>query len=229
MIVSLIGYNGYVGKNIKNVLIFSGIEKINFIGRETNHEDFISYLSNSDVVIHCAAIQRPVIDNIESFLPNFELTKLIVDNLSESAKLIFISSIHYKSNTSFGVVRRMEEEYIINKIQNYTIYHLSYTFGAFGKPNYNNVFNTYIINILNNERIIVNEFTKEFPLMSMNSFVEKLTKNLNICLKVVDLHNEKSMTLPDFIHHVALIKKGVDLESDFYREIKRVYAWYRDQ
>ena len=229
MIVSLIGHLGYVGQNIKDALRKAGIDNIYLIDRETNYKDMVSYISKSNFFIHCAAIQRPKVNEVEYFLPNFELTKKIVDNLPEKTKLIFISSIHFKSETPFGVVRRMEEDYIINNVKCYTIYHLPYTYGAHGMPNYNNVFNTYIINVIKNEEIKINEFTKEFPLIFISNFIENMIINLKESLNVVDDFNTINTTLPDFVSNLSKIKKGLISDSDFFKELKSVYDWYRNQ
>lgn len=229
MIVSLIGHLGYVGQNIMHALQNLDIEKIYLLDRKTSPEDMTSYISKSDIFIHCAALQRPSVNVVDNFLPNFELTKKIVDNLPKSTKLIFVSSIHYKSETPFGIVRRMEEDYIIKNVKSYTIYHLPYTYGAYGKPNYNNVFNTYIYNVIKNKEIIINEFSKEFPLICINHFIKKMIINLNESLNVVDNFNTKNITLPDFVSNLSKINRGVKLDSVFLKELKSVYDWYRNQ
>lgn len=230
MIVSLIGHLGYVGQNIMHALQNYDLEKIYILDRKTSPDDMINYIFQSDIFIHCAAIQRPNVNVVDNFLPNFELTKKIVDNLPKSTKLIFISSIHYKSETPFGIVRRMEEDYIIKNVKYYTIYHLPYTFGAYGKPNYNNVFNTYIINVIKNKEIIINDFSKEFPLISINYFIKRMIINLNESLNVVNDFDTKNITLPDFVSNVSSINRGKGkLDSIFLKELKSVYDWYRNQ
>lgn len=230
MIVSLIGHGGYVGQNIKNALKNNlDVEILNLIDRDTKHKDMVDCLSKSNIFIHCAAIQRPLVNNVENFLPNFELTKKIVDNLSESTKLIFISSIHYNSDTPFGIVRKKEEEYIQNNVKCYTIYHLPYTFGPFGKPDYNNVFNTYIINIIKNKNININEYVNEFPLISLNNFTRNVVLNLNKSLFIVEEFNTTNLTLLEFLFNLGKIHKGTGADSDFLIELKNVYDWYRNQ
>jgi len=91
MRVTIIGHQGYIGQNIKNSINNINLEVLYLIDRNTSKENFIKYISDSEVVIHCAGIQRPSINEIESFLPNFNLTKQIVDNLSIETKLIFLS------------------------------------------------------------------------------------------------------------------------------------------
>lgn len=227
MRVSLIGHLGYVGQNIKNALLKSNIKDLYLIDRKSSVEEAISYIGNSDVVIHCAAIQRPAINTIESFLPNFNLTKRIVDNLPKSTKLIFLSSIHYKSETPFGVVRRMEEEYIQQNVINYTIYHLPYTYGIHGKPDYNNVFNTYIINVGSNKEIVINDFVRAFPLISMNNFSTDLILNLDNCLNVINSFATENVTLPDFVTYLSRIHRGKHVGTNRLSDLKSVYDWYK--
>lgn len=229
MTISLIGHLGYVGQNIKHALQNADIEKLYLLDRKTSHEDMISYISKSNVFIHCAAIQRSRVNVVDNFLPNFELTRKIVDNLPESTKLIFISSIHYISETPFGIVRRMEEDYIIKNVKRYTIYHLPYTYGAYGKPNYNNVFNTYIYNVVKNKEIIINEFSKEFPLICINNFIKNMIINLNESLNLVDDFNSNNITLPDFVSNLSKINRGVKLDTIFLKELKNIYDWYRNK
>lgn len=227
MRVTIIGHQGYIGQNIKNALNYKGIDELYLIDRNTSKESFIRYISDSDIVIHCGAIQRPIINEIDSFLPNLILTKQIVDNLSRETKLIFLSSIHYNSNTPFGLVRKMEEDYIVNNIEHYTIYHLPYTYGPYGKPNYNNFFNTIIINVIENKEVCLNDFHSEFPILSINEFMIDFISNLNKSLNIVNDFNTNYTTLPNFLNKILNIKNGVELDEISYEEIKSVYDWYK--
>jgi UDP-2-acetamido-2,6-beta-L-arabino-hexul-4-ose reductase len=168
--IAIIGHKGYIGQNIKFALNSIDSSKLYLIDRGTSLGEAKFMLSNSDVVIHCAGVQRPSKDCVESFLCNFNLTKFVVDNTGASGKIYFVSSIHYLSDTPFGVVRRMEEDYINRNASNSAIFHLPHTFGPFGKPNYNNVFNTFMYNIANSLPIVINDTKRQFDLVSSMEF-----------------------------------------------------------
>jgi nucleoside-diphosphate-sugar epimerase len=227
MTITLVGHSGYVGQNIKKATNSLVLENLYLIDRKTSNLDFKNYILNSDVVINCAAVQRTLYDDFESFYPNFELTKKIVQNLSENSRLIFVSSIHYKSKSSFGIVRNMEEEYIKNYVKYFTIYHLPYTFGPFGKPNFNNVFNTFINSVSNNHEILLNDYTKIFPLVSINdiaiSIVSDIKKNLNI----VDDFEVYNTTLPNFIYLLSKIRQGEISSEPIFNKLEDAYNWYK--
>lgn len=227
MKITIIGHRGYIGQNIKNSINHLGIEKLYLIDRNTLKESFIRYISDSDIVIHCGAIQRPAKNEIDSFLPNLILTKQIVDNLPNKTKLIFLSSIHFNSNTPFGLVRKMEEDYIVKHLELYTIYHLPYTYGPYGKPDYNNFFNTIIINVIKNKEVSLNDFHSEFSILSINEFMIEFISNLDKSLNIVNDFTTHNTTLPNFFNNVININNGVELDAISYEEIKSVYDWYK--
>ncbi len=228
MKISLIGHKGYIGQNIKASLINNSHFDLCFVDRETPKVLFLNYLQSSDNIIHCAAIQRPLLNTISSFMPNFELTKFIVDNMKKSAKLVFISSIHFNSNSPFGIIRRMEEEYISLNSIFFSIYHLPYTFGPHGKENYNNAFNTFIINVSKNNEIKINEFIKDFPILLISDFVAKMISDFNQTHDVIDNFDITNITLPFFIYSLSKIHKGIEPDCKFSRDLKKVYDWYKN-
>lgn len=228
MKVSIIGHLGYIGQNIKKSLISKKSLNIFLIDRETSKEVFLDLLMTSDILIHCAAIQRHQLNVKESYMPNFHLTKYIVDNMNKSSKLIFLSTIHYNSNTPFGVIRKLEEDYIMNNVINYNIYHLPYTFGPYGKANYNNVFNTYIINVCNNREVFVGDFIKEFPLLSISDFADKLVNKFNNTVNIIDKFSTINITLPKFLFQLSEIHRGEVPNLNFAVELKKVYEWYKN-
>ena len=228
MNITLIGHLGYVGINIKEQLFYYNFDNLFFVDRSTSEEDLINYIEKSDIVVHCAGIQKPFINNLESFEPNFKLTKLIVDFLPTDTKLIFVSSIHYNSNTPFGLTRRREEEYIKSNISHYTIYHLPHTFGAHGKANYNNVFNTFLKNIINNNEIVLKDFQTAYSLISIRMFVTYLINNLNNDLFEVDKFDVFSITLPKFLFTLLKIHfENEQEDSAFFDELEFVYNQYK--
>lgn len=228
MIVSLVGHRGYVGQNIKESLSSLDNLTLLLIDRNTSNNEMIDFIKRSDVLIHCAAIQKPDVNEIDSFMPNYILTQKIVDNLPDQTRLIFVSTIHYSSDTPFGKVRRMEEDYIVENLNYYTIYHLPYTFGPYGKPDYNNVFNTYILNIIRNKSITINEFNAQFPLISIRDFAKKLVFNINKSLFFVNFFEVINTTLIDYLHCLSEIRKNKIFKSKYMLELKTVYEWYRD-
>lgn len=227
MNVCVVGHRGYVGQNIVKALKVLSIKNLFLIDSSTNTEEKIKFISNSNIVIHCAGIQRPLNNTIESFAPNFTISKLIVDHLPHNSNLIFISSIHYNSDTPFGYVRNMEEKYIMNNLKNFTIYHLPYTYGPYGKPNYNNVFNTFIINLLNNQEILINEFTKQYPLLLITNFAKSLIKNIHNNLGVIDKFDVSFISLPYFFSALLKVHFGEKIETDFMKDLKEVYKQYK--
>lgn len=227
MKISLIGHLGYIGQNFKKILNQNESFELFLIDRETITENLIIYLSKSDIIIHCAAIQRHELNIEESFAPNYDLTKFVVDNMNKQAKLIFISTIQYNSKTPFGNIRKSEEKYITENVINYTIYHLPYTYGPYGRSNHNNVFNTFIINVLNNKEVIVRDFNKDFPLLLIINFVNKVVKEFNLREKIVDDFDVVKITLTNFLFELSKIHKGIEPKSDFSIDLKKVYEWYK--
>ena len=227
MTITIVGHSGYVGQNIKKFTNSLILENLFLIDRKTSNLDFKNYITNSDIVINCAAVQRTLNNDFESFYPNFELTKKIVQNLSENSRLIFISSIHYNSKSPFGTVRNMEEEYIKNYVKSFTIYHLPYTFGPFGKSNYNNVFNTFINNIANNYEILLNDYSNIFPLVSINNIAIRIVSDINKNLNIVDDFEVYNTTLPNFIYLLSKIRQGELSNEPIFKELEDAFNWYK--
>jgi len=121
----------------------------------------------------------------------------------------------------------MEEDYIVNNIKQYTIYHLPYTYGPYGKPNYNNFFNTIIINVIENKEVCLNDFQREFAILSINKFMIEFISNIEKSLNIVNDFNTHNTTLPNFYNNILNIKNGVELDSICFKEIKSVYDWYK--
>jgi nucleoside-diphosphate-sugar epimerase len=226
MKVSVIGHSGYIGQNIKFALQSVELEKLYLIGRNSTLEERALMIRDSDVVIHCAALQRTAQNNIQSFYPNFELTKNIVDNLSVESNLIFVSSIHYRSDTPFSHVRRMEENYIIKNSHKHTIYHLPYTFGPFGKPNYNNVFNTFLYNFANALPVTLNSLDSTFEVLSILEFSADVVNKIDENLRFVDNFNTTLLSLPEFVYEVYKVVKQNKVNSKFERDLKHSFSLY---
>lgn len=218
----LIGPNGYVSRNIVN--LYKNIQFSGYLKNMPTHK-LLSLMSETDCIIHTASKQK--LDNTEdNFESNFKLTKYIVDNCNDK-RIIYFSSIHANYNTEFGMVKKREEEYIRSNSSNYQILQLPHTFGLFGKPNYNSVFNTFIYSISNQLDISVSTSNKIFnllPISTLNHYID-----FSHSRSFIDDFETIPKTLIGFVNDVFDVKHGnCSLESPYQKDILLALDFYKE-
>ena len=217
----LTGPNGYVSRNIVNQYKharFSGFT------RNMSIESLLPLIDATDCIFHTASKQKleSINDDFES---NFDLTKYIVDHCNEK-RLIYFSSIHANSDSDFGKVKKREEEYIQRNCSSYQILQLPHTFGLFGRPNYNSVFNTFVYLISNGLDITVNTSDKIFnlfPISTLNSYID-----FSHGRSLVDNFETIPKTLLDFVRDVYDVKhSNVGLITSYKKHILSALKYYK--
>lgn len=159
MNVLVTGAEGFIGKNlISNLSEHKKINPIIFI-KDNNLEDLKKSLLVCDAVVHLAAVNRS--DLKTNFInTNFKLTKTIC-KIIESNKIkipiIYISSIHDKKKTYYGLSKKKAIEYLKNfskKNKNIVeVLRLHRVFGKWSRPNYNSSVATFCELLHSNKRI----------------------------------------------------------------------------
>lgn len=218
----LIGPNGYVSRNIVNLyqdIQFSGFTK------NMKIDSLISLVKENDCIIHTASKQR-LNHPGDDFESNFILTKYIVDNCNYK-RLIYISSIHANLDSDFGRVKKREEDYIKSNSNNYQILRLPHTFGLFGKPNYNSVFNTFIYAISNELDININTSDKVFnllPISTINNYIDFTDK-----CSLVDDFKTVPKTLIHFVNDVYDVKyNNSPINCSYKKNILSALNYYKN-
>ena len=218
----LIGPNGYVSRNI--VSLYKNARFSGFT-RNMSIDSLSPLIDEAGCIFHTASKQK--LENInDDFESNFDLTKYIVDHCNDK-RLIYFSSIHANSDSDFGKVKKREEEYIQRNCSNYQILQLPHTFGLFGRPNYNSVFNTFIYLISNGLDITVNTTNKIFnlfPISNLNSYID-----FSHGRSFVDNFETIPKTLVDFVHDVYEVKhSNLVLDSGYEAHILLALNYYKN-
>lgn len=218
----LTGPNGYVSRNI--VSLYKNARFSGFT-RNMSIDSLSSLIDTADCIFHTASKQK--LENInDDFESNFDLTKYIVDHCNDK-RLIYFSSIHANSDSDFGKVKKREEEYIQRNCSSYQILQLPHTFGLFGRPNYNSVFNTFIYLISNGLDITVNTTNKIFnlfPISTLNSYID-----FSHGCSFVDDFETIPKTLVDFVHDVYDVKhSNLVLDTAYETHILSALNYYKN-
>ena len=162
MKIVVTGSRGFMGKNLCVFLREQNYEVLE-IHRETNHSDFLSYLSKADFVFHLAGVNRP--ENPAEFqVGNVDLTQLIINVLTQSNRgipIVLASSTQVDYDNDYGASKLSAERLV----ENYSkatgapsyIYRLPNVFGKWAKPNYNSFIATFCYNTISSDEIIIND------------------------------------------------------------------------
>ena len=218
--ILLIGYKGYVAKNIFDQ--FSNSFNFYFWGRENSYDELITLINQSDYVVHTASKQKLSVSE-ESFEENYTLTDFIVRNIG-SKKLFYFSSIHSSTNSLFGITKKREEDLVITKLKNYQIFILPHTFGKFGRPDYNSVFNTFLINYVKESTVNVDLKKKKFNVFPIDNLYKYF--NFDDGAFITRDFKTYSKTLIAFLTDIELC---FNFNTCYYKSIQNSISYYEKQ
>ncbi|MDB9806293.1 NAD-dependent epimerase/dehydratase family protein [Amylibacter sp.] len=162
MKIVVTGSRGFIGKNLCVFLREQNYEVLE-IHRETNHSDFLFYLSKADFVFHLAGVNRPE-NPAELQVGNVDLTQLIINVLTQSnlgIPIVLASSTQVDNDNDYGATKlsaeRLVEIYSKTTGAPSYIYRLPNVFGKWAKPNYNSFIATFCYNIISGDEIVIND------------------------------------------------------------------------
>ena len=184
MNILVTGANGFIGKHV--------VLKLNRLGHNVfsfdinNTEDELkSYMSQADLIIHLAGINRPL--KIEEFYDgNSNFTAKVVDLVKKSNKItpiIMSSSIQAELDNDYGKSKKMGEEFLLNSGLPVYIYRLANVFGKWCKPNYNSACATFCYNITHDLPIEIRDKDYILNLNYIDDVVEEFIRCIDGDLK----------------------------------------------
>ena len=191
--IGITGQNGFIGTHLFNTLgLFP--EKFRLIEFKRNYFEnkvaMDSFVSQCDVIIHLAALNRHRADSV-IYNTNIRLVSSLVDSLNRTQctpHIIMSSSSQENNDNLYGKSKKAGRLLLSNwaKKKNtiFTGMIIPNVFGPFGKPNYNSVIATFCHQLSNKEtpKIVVDGNLKliyiselvEFIIDSINNKVNKV-------------------------------------------------------
>ncbi len=192
----LIGSNGFIGKNI--ILSWQNHFEIIVAKIDWEYYTLLEISKNCDIIINAAGVSRS--PNEEDFFKyNFYHSQKLYDvlNTFKNKTIIYFSSIHYNSNTLYGISKRYNE-YILSqeysKNNRVFCYRLPGVFGPNSKPNYVSVVSTFCFNIINNIESKIVEGEKILDLIFIDDLLNEIKEDLSIDFKCCYMLKEDFLT-----------------------------------
>ena len=142
MKVGITGGYGFIGYHTYYNLKFTTDWDVVRLDKDFYNDERIK---DCDWIIHLAGVNRG--DEDELYKQNIDLTQLLLDSVKSNCNIVFSSSTHAETNTTYGLCKAECEQMIQNWCQQYggKFYNLRIpnVFGPFCKPNYNSFVATF--------------------------------------------------------------------------------------
>lgn len=172
------GSKGFVGKNL--VVHFSEMENVEVLefDRDTSFSDIEKNIDTVDYIFHLAGVNRPK-DTAEFYEGNTDLTQQLVDllkNRNLSTPIIYASSIHAELDNDYGKSKKQAEEVVLAYGNGSMVYRFHNVFGKWCKPNYNSFVATLCNNIATNQKVSIDDRSKELELIYIDDIAYEFAK-----------------------------------------------------
>ncbi len=194
MNVLITGANGFVGKNLVEILktVKDGrnkaydvkIDEIYEFDIDTDPSFLDEYCKKCDFVFHLAGVNRPK-DEKEFMEGNFGFTSTLLDTLKKhenKAPVLITSSIQAALDNPYGRSKKAGEDLIFaygreNGVKT-LVYRFPNVFGKWCRPNYNSAVATFCHNIAHGLPIQVNDENHMMTLVYIDDVVDELINAL---------------------------------------------------
>ena len=185
MKILVTGSNGFIGKNL--TLRLGELDRYEPLGFTREHSviDLAKFVSQADVIVHLAGINRP--NDIKEFSEgNVDLTNSLCKLIAGSGRnipLIVASSIQADLDNPYGQSKRAAELAVESLAEatgnSVAIYRLPNVFGKWCRPNYNSVVATFCHNLAHDLPIQVNDAAVILKLVYVDDVVEEFITSID--------------------------------------------------
>ena len=174
MRVGITGWKGFIGSHLT--------EKINnplrFEGDMRNISDVKDFVGQCDRIYHVAGKNRE--DEGKILSNNLVSTgnlMLVTRLLKVNPEIIFVSSVQVQNNTysEYGTTKLIEEK-IIKMADKWCIYKVPNVYGEGCRPFYNSVVSTFAFQIVNGQKVIINNGDATRRFVYIEDLIESLLK-----------------------------------------------------
>ena len=189
MNILITGANGFLGKNLIEILVQMPDVNIMHYSRGTSKLLLEKNLSECDFLFHFAAVHRPK-DSKEFYRVNDDFFAEILEKLqayNNTCPVLLTSSIQANDSTDYGRSKSIAENLLRAHSQKTgakaIIYRLNNTFGKWATPNHHSVVATFCYNINRDVPIAISarEVKMQFYYIDdvIDSFVAQLSGNVS--------------------------------------------------
>jgi len=246
MNIAITGDKGFVGSRLKKDLEREGFcisvfneKKYDFF----NVDSLKKFVSNKDVIIHLAAVNRGT--NKEIIAGNVCLTYNLlraVKKFKSKAKIIYSSSIQAEIDSVYGLSKRLAEIILKDFSEELqipvTIFRITNIFGERCRPFYNSAVATFCYQAVHNKKLSIQSGSgnKEIQLIYVEEVIKNIIKEIKtrrknlFFLKYIASDNkitvEKLAQLINSFKKINLKKKNQTFHSNFYKDLYNTYNWY---
>ncbi|OIV43208.1 NAD-dependent epimerase/dehydratase family protein [Flavobacterium johnsoniae] len=213
MNILVFGATGFIGKNLISFL--SQSHQIEVAKIDDEDVALKNKISSADVIVNASGVSRSNCEN-DFFLYNIYHSQRIFSfiNEFENKMYIYFSSIHYSSDSIYGVSKRYNE-FLLNELvfkeKNYFLcLRIPSIFGPGMKPNYVSVVATFCNNIVNKLKSNIVDGDKVLQLL----YVDDLLHTINS--KIVNRTNKGFEMIEVFSETVEITV------NDLFETIKKI-------
>lgn len=179
MKILVTGSNGFIAKNLIVELKNRGYEDLFLCNRNTSTEELEKYVTECDVLVHLAGVNRPQKEE-EFYTENVGFTEKIIKMLERKNRritIIFSSTIRAGRHKCYEESKQKAEnilqEYAQESGSSLFIFRLPNVFGKWCRPNYNSVVATFCYNLSHGLDIKVNDPKAEINLVYIDDVVNE--------------------------------------------------------
>jgi UDP-2-acetamido-2,6-beta-L-arabino-hexul-4-ose reductase len=242
MNILVMGYNGFLGKNLicrlkeyKNVRIYK-------FGKNDNINKIVNYIQKIDIVYYFIGVNRT--KNSDDFYKvNVDFLNkfiLILQKSKKNIKIIYTSSIKVKTDkVSLYSKSKLEAERILKKSflkssKKLIIYRLPNVFGKWCKPNYNSVVATFCYKISRKQNILVLNKKRKIELLYIDDFLSEMLSLLKdssfkIYRNIKPVYNITLGELCEIINKFYLSRQNLNIDfhnNDFAKKLYSTFVSY---
>lgn len=182
MHILVTGANGFVGQNMIAHLKLRNDVVVQTFTRQNSQEDLDNLVSNVDVIVHLAGVNRP--ENPAEFQTgNSDLTLALLEAIRRARtrncpnlRIIYASSIQVEQDNPYGQSKRAAEDSLIEFSQStgaqVNIFRLPNVFGKWSRPNYNSAIATFCYNVAYGLPIVVNNEASPLWLVYIDDVIQ---------------------------------------------------------
>ena len=233
MTIGITGGSGFLGQVVIKKLKDGKID-FSLLESDITNSDLKNFVQRNDTIIHLAGINRG--EENEIYKVNVKGTARLLKacgNFSKDAKIVFASSFQvYLKESFYGKTKKLAEEEIeelVNKSNlKGTILRISNIYGPKGKPFYNSAIATFIYQMKNGEKVLINgDGTQKRDFIFVDDVVEAFIKALRFKqtkpLEIFDICSGEETSLNDILKILKRVSGG-KIEV-FYKESKKEKDW----